>query len=321
MENILLEDSDVLPVFGFAVLRADTDEPISTDNLLVGLASAAGTREILHAADVTRTVADSVYRRRRAGWHSDDRGGPVAIVVAEGGTPADFTAAAADALRRAGRAATAHGRDVCDSRDLLLALLDDDGNRASELLAACAVPVAALRESLEHDRPLRRADRVPRELHRIRDMLIGLTRYPRVPLWRNPLLAIVAPARPNLAPQPFVWLMLESREQAREHGRRRPGTDDALLALMAMHELSRYYPHLYEQPYDGAAALASAGVTYAALRHVSATADLGTDPRPLRRAVPRLPADTVELVRLLLADRHNRANRLLAAAGFGGVTV
>ena len=314
----------MLPVFGFAVLRVDTDEPIGTDNLLVGLASAAGTRDLMDSAGMTRTVADSVYRRRRAEWADADRGGPVAIVVAEGGSPADFTTAAADALRRAHRSAAGDGREVCDSRDLLIALLDDDGNRAARLLAACAMPVAALRDSLAHGGSLRVADPVPRELHRVRDMLIGRTRYPRVPFWRNPLLAIVAPARVNLAPQPFVWLMLEAREQAREGGRRRPGSDDVLLALTAMYELSRYYPHLYEsvsRRYDGAVALAGAGVTYAALRRAAAGTDLGADPRPLRRVVPKLPADTTGLVRLLLADRDNRAHRLLAAAGFPGLTV
>ncbi|GAB7044136.1 MULTISPECIES: Clp protease N-terminal domain-containing protein [Catenuloplanes] len=318
MESILLERSDLLLVFAAAVLRGTEDEPISTDNLLVGLASAEGTRDVLDAAELTRTVAASVRDHRRTAWVSDDRGGPVEVVVSAGGEPAEFTTAAADALRRAERAARENGRDGCDSRDLLIALLGDEQNRAAELLRDCGVPVAALRESLERGRPLRVADPVPRELHRVRDMLIGRTRYPRVRFWRNPLLAIVAPARTNLAPHPLLWQMLETREQARERGRRTPGSDDALLALLAMYELARYYPHLYETGdarYSGGAALAAAGVTYAALRRTAARTDLGADPRPLRKAVPTAPPDTMELLRLLLADRDNRANRLLTAAG------
>ncbi|MDP9792756.1 hypothetical protein J2S43_001268 [Catenuloplanes nepalensis] len=319
MESILLERSDLLLVFATAVLRGADDEPISTDNLLVGLASAEGTREILDAAELTRTVAASVRTHRRAEWAGDDRGGPVDVIISEGGEPAQFTVAAADALRRADRAAREDGRDGCDSRDLLIALLDDPDNRAAELLRDCGVPVAPLRESLDRGRPLRVADPVPRELHRVRDMLIGRTRYPRVRFWQNPLLAIVAPARTNLAPHPLVWQMLETREQARERGRRRPGTDDAMLALLAMYELARYYPHLYEtgdEKYRGGAALAGAGVTYAALRHAAQATDLGADPRPLRKIVPHAPADTLELLRLLLADPGSRANRLLTAAGF-----
>ncbi|GAB7046862.1 Clp protease N-terminal domain-containing protein [Catenuloplanes indicus] len=324
MESILLERSDMLLVFSAAVLRGDDDEPISTDNLLVSLASADGTREILDAAELTRTVAASVRKHRRAEWVSDDRGGPVELIIADGGTPAEFTVAAADALRRADRAARADGRDGCESRDLLAALIEDEDNRAAELLRACRIPVAALRESVQRGRPLRVADPVPRELHRVRDMLIGRTRYPRVRFWQNPLLAIVAPARTNLAPHPLIWQALETREQAREHGHRTPVSDDALLALLAMYELARYYPHLYrngDERYSGGAALAAAGVTYAALRRTAAGTDLGTDPRPLRKAVPKAPADTVELLRLLLADRDNRANRLLAAAGVTDVRV
>lgn len=318
MESILLERTDMLGVYGFAMWRGDGDEPVSTDQLLVSLTSAAGTREILEVAELTRTVVGSVHGRRHAEWTSDDRGGPVGIVIAEGGTPADFTVAAADALRRATRAATEDGRDDCDSRDVLLALLDDGDSRAVALLADCAAPVAALRDSLRHRRPLRIADPVPRELHRVRDMMIGRTRYPRVRFWHNPLLALLAPARVALVAQPITWLQLEAREQARERGHHGARTDDALLGLLAMYETARRYPHLYDHAaaeYDGVIALVRAGAGYAALRGVAAVADLGDDPRPLRRMVPEHPGDTGTLVGLLLGDGDTRAARLLRAAG------
>jgi hypothetical protein len=311
MENIALEHTDMLTVFGTAMLRGDDDEPVSTDHLLVSLASAPGTREIMDAAQLTRTVVASVRRRRHAEWASDDRGGPVGIVIAEGGTPADFSVAAAEALRRAARTA---GPDGCDSRDVLLAILDDPDCRAAALLADCAAPVAALRESLRDRRPLRIADPVPRELHRVRDLMIGRTRYPRVPFWRNPLLMILAPARVDLVPHPLAWLMLETREQARERGHRKPTTDDALLAMLAMYETARLYPHLYRHTaaeYDGVTALAEAGARYAELR--AQTAALGEDPRPLRRLLPDHPGDLRTVVRSLIGD--TRAGRLLTAAG------
>ncbi|WP_033342127.1 hypothetical protein [Catenuloplanes japonicus] len=304
MENILLEDRNLLGVFAVAMFRGEGDDPIDTGELLLGLATAGAAREILETAELTRTVVSALHHRCRTEWSGDDRGGPVEAIIAEKGAPVAFTVAAADALRHA-----------TGPRDVLRALLDDPESRAMEMLRRGRAPVEALRDSLDHDRPLRIADPVPRELHRIRDMLIGRTRYPRVRFWHNPLLAILAPARTNLAPHPLTWLGLEAREQARERGRRKPGTDDALLAVTAMYEVARHYPHLWGdagEAYNGAIALAGSGVTYAALRDAAARTELGDDPAPMRKIVSEHPGDTATLLRLILAD-GTRAHRLHAA--------
>ena len=102
----------------------------------------------------------------------------------------------------------------------------------------------------------------------------------------------------------------------RSHRGRLRGRAWALLALMAMYEVTRHYPYLCDPAtdvYDGAAALAGTGVTYAALRRAVATAELGIDPRPLRSLIPEHPGDTAGLLRRLLADGDTRAGRLLAA--------
>ena len=318
MENLHVAERDLFALFSIAVLHGEGDE-IGTDELLLALVRLGVRQDLLDAAGLTRTVAAAVYQGRHASWASDDRG-PVTVLIADGGEPADVTAAAADVLR------DAHGPD-----DVLRALLDDPDSRAAEMLATCAVPVPALRDSLRDGSPLQIDDPVPAELHRIRDTLIGRTRYPRYPFWRNPLLALVAPARTNLAPVPQAWLPLETRQQATERGRRDPGTDDALLALTAMHEVVAHYPHLYDTTaglYDGTALLAEAGITHAVLRHVADTTELGTDPTPLNKLPSRHPddpatgwRDTSYLLRRLLAEPGNRAHRLLTNAGFDHVRV
>ncbi len=323
MTDVFPAGEGVTAMFVSAMLRGKDDDPVTTDALLVAVAWSRRAPAALDAVELTPTVAGAAYRRLRGTWTSADAGGvgppgPDHIVMAEGGTPARFTPAAAEAMRRAAAAAAADGRTACDIGDILTALVADHGSRAAEMLAFCGVDVPALERALRMGTPPAVPERVEPELRRLRDVLIGRSRYPTPPGWRNWLLGLVVRGRVNYAGNPVAWVRLEAGEQARHRGRQRPGTDDVLLAVLATHEVARQYPHLSgtaAEKYHGARLLADAGLRYRDVYAAAQAADLGSDPQPLRAYLPTAPTDTHGLLRLVLAGPDNRATRLLIAAG------
>ncbi len=316
-------DDDVLLLFIVASLRGRVDDPVCTDDLLVGAASPGPAAAILDAVELTPTVARTVSRHQRRTWSSTDAGGigpdgPTTLVMAEKGEPAHFTPAAAEAMRRAAAAAAAEGRPTCSPVDIARALLDDPDNRAVEMLTFCGVDIPALRQALQSGQPAVVPDRLDPELLRMRDILLGRDKYPKPSGWRNWLLSLAVSSRLNYAEHPLIWIRMEAFEQARRAGRARPGTDDVLLAALATHQVARAYPHL-SQPardrYNGAQSLADAGLRYRAAYEVAQDTDLGTDPQSLRSYVASMPKDTATLLRLVLVGQDNRATRLLTALG------
>ncbi len=314
-------DRDVLWVFVYASLRGKADDPVCTDDLLVGTTSGPAAA-IFDAAELTPTVARTVSRHQRGTWSSTDAGGigpagPTELLMAEDGKPAHFTPAAAEAMRRAAAAAAAHGRPTCSPLDIARALLDDPDNRAVEMLIFCGIDIPALRQALQSGQPAAAPDRLDRDLLGMRDILLGRAKYPKPSGWRNWMLALAVTSRLNYAEHPVVWIRMEAHEHARRAGRARPATDDVLLAALATHQVARAYPHL-SQPakdrYDGAQALANAGLRYRTAYDLARVTDLGTDPKSLKGYVASMPKDTTTLLRLIL-EGDNRATRLLTALG------
>lgn len=313
-------DHETRMVVAAAHLRGDPGDAVSTDDLIVGLATVGSAAAALDAADLTAVAARAVSRRRRGTWASDDgptTGDPGAtkLVIVEGGAPAAVTPAAGSALRRAATAAGTAGRPNCTPTDVLLALLDTPGSRALEMLDLCGVDVLALGRSLLSGKTAAAADRVEPDLRRLRDVLLGRARY-RSRGWRDRLLSAGARSA-GYANRPALWAALEAKELAAEAGRRRPATDDLLLAVLAIHEVTGRYPHLAagtEDDHDGGRLLADAGLRYRDALRIARDTDLGADPLPLKAYVPTLPDDTAGLLRRILDGTGNRASRLLEHA-------
>ncbi len=219
-----------------------------------------------------------------------------------------FTAAAAEAVRRA-----ASGRQPYNPVDLLLALLNDAGCRAAEMLRVCGAESAGLRAAIE-GRPGTIDDSVAPELQTMRDRAIGRTAYPS-PGLRDPLTAFAVATHVNLIGQPMLWIRLEAQEQARAHGRVK--SDDLLLAVAAAYEIARAYPYMStpgDSRWGGAEALWRAGARYADLKRLHLYVDLGSE-APLSNRVVKGARDTGTLLRQLLDAGDRRAVRLLAAGG------
>ncbi|MEV4704272.1 Clp protease N-terminal domain-containing protein [Actinoplanes sp. NPDC049316] len=341
-------DPGVRLMVAAAFLRGGDDEALGTNHLLIALTNLDATRGPLAAAGLTRTVALTVDDGRLGRWTSADAAGvgpdgPHDIVIADGGTPVPFTAAAAEALHRA-----ATVRTVCTPADVLLALLEDPGNRATELLAICGIPATDLHADLAAGRTPAVRDDVEPALRHVRDRLIGRSGF-RSPGWRRPMTAFAIAVRINYGRHPMQWIRLEAAEQAhRRHGgagsapprhdgaesarpgqgsadsaRRRhggPDSSDILLAVAATYEVAQRLPYLVDPAdprFRGAALLQAAGVTYERLRaagpggHRDATGER----LPRRMLTVRYP-DTLALVRDLIADDASHAAGLLAVAGF-----
>ncbi len=316
-------DDDVLLMFIVASLRGGANDPVCTDDLLVGTASIGPAAAIFEAVELTPTVARTVSRHQRGTWSSPDAAGvgpdgPTALVMAEKGVPAHFTPAAAAAMHRAAAAAAAAGRSTCSPLDIARALLDDPDNRAVEMLTFCDVDIPAVRQALQAGRPAVAPDRLDAELLRMRDVLLGRDKYPKPSGWRNWALALAVSSRLNYAEHPLVWIRMEAFEQARRAGRANPGTDDVLLAVLATHQVARAYPHLSrpaKDRYNGAQSLANAGLRYRDTYRLAQDTDLGADPKSLEGYLASMPKDTATLLRSILAGQDNRATRLLTAAG------
>lgn len=311
---------------------AASGEGVGTEHLLVAMTGRGGRAAgaALDGVEMTRTVAFAAISAHRHSWVSTDDaevdpdGPPLgpAEWYHEPKKPMNYTRAARAAMHRTIAAARAAGQTSYGPADLLLALLGDPTNRATELLTTCQVDPAVLRESLRTGQPPAVPDRVAAELRPTRDRLIGRTRLRGTGLVARAYSLLPIPL--NWAGAPVMWSSLEAKAQAQQLGAGRPGTDHLLLAILATHEVADHYPHLSERAadlYEGGQRLAAAGVRYRDARDAARAnaAALGRDPR---RVVTYTkgdgrPQDTGTVLRTLLDDGagQTRAARLLAAMG------
>ncbi|UQU61240.1 hypothetical protein COUCH_19420 [Couchioplanes caeruleus] len=206
---------------------------------------------------------------------------------------------------------------------MLLALLEDPGNRATELLAICGIPATDLYADLAAGRTPAVRDDVHPALRHVRDRLIGRSGF-RSPGWRRPMTAFAMAVRINYGRHPMQWIRLEAAEQAYRTPSRSGGPDsaDILLAVAATYEVAQRLPYLVdpEDPrFRGAALLQAAGVTHEGFRAAEPAGqrDAAGERLSRRMSTVRYP-DTLALVRDLLAvsTPPSRAARLLTAARF-----
>lgn len=303
---------------------------VGTEHLLIGLSGRVGKAAgaALEAVDVTRRVLVTVVGRREE-WISADEADldpdSLSLGAAEWydkpDKPMDYTTAARAAMQRAVTDAGDDGRSAITPVDVLLGLLQDEDNRATEVLTACGVNLPTLRRALLAGQPPDVADPVEPELRRTRDLLLGRARFRGLGVLgrlfgRLPMFIYHAEA-------PVLWTMWEAQDQARRDGRRRPNTDDVLLALLATYEVAQRYPHLVgraQDRYDGGQLLTAAGVRHGDARSAARThaAELGFDPRPVKAYAPpgdRYPRTTGELLDAITRDGDTRAARLLRILG------
>jgi ClpA/ClpB-like protein len=326
--------------YGAAVGRTRDAPVVGTEHLLVGLAADRGTGPVsraLDAVELTLPVLMAALRKhdgRSAAWRSDD-GTPADQDEAPAGPwdryparkPIRYTGAAGAALHRAAILAGDRGGTEIDDHHLLRGLLAASDNRASELLRGCGIEPARLLERITGTSPqATQDDPVPPELWPTRDALLGTARYSR----RSPagrlttgMLRVLAT---NLAEVPTIWVELDAHDQARRLGASRTGTEHLLLAILAIHETLRWYPHMRPADADrrlaGGDVLAEAGLTHrAASEAASREPDgLGSESRPVSSYLRRLPskasaAGTGELLLAVLTQDDCRAANLLRRLG------
>lgn len=304
--------------------------PVGTEHLLIGLAGRAGkaASAALQAVDAPVRVLLTVVNWRDE-WISPDEADLPPDAVSPGAVqwfdepdkPLHCTTAARAALHRAATAAGTGGRSRITPVDVLMGLLEDERNRAAEVLLACGVELAALRRALLAGEPVVVADRVEPDLRRTRDVLLGRARYRGLGL-PGRLLARL-PVLVHQAQAPVLWTMQDARDRARGAGRRRPDTDDVLLAILATHEVAQRYQHLVgrqQHRYDGGQRLTDAGVRYRDALSAARThaCDLRPDPLPVKAYVPSgdsCPQSTGELLSAITRDADTRASGLLRILG------
>jgi ATP-dependent Clp protease ATP-binding subunit ClpA len=328
----------VAGAYGAALGGSRTRPPvIGTEHLLASLVGPLRTgpaAQVLDEAGLTGTTVMTMLRRRATGsaaWQveedSDPGGDDLPLTDLDWFKPGKrihYTAAARAALHRAVAAATARGHVEPDGLHLLDGLLADGDNHAIEVLHACGVDPAQVRESLRGTGTAA-ADAVPPELRPTRDALLGRRTYPTGPISGPAFRGLSRVFAINLAGVPAMWVSLDARDQARRQGRRRPGTEHLVLAMLATHETLRHYPHLRShdaRQYVGGEVLDDAGVTYpgaiAASQH---PADLGTDAHPASwytsrpRRIRSRPTGTGELLLAILTQDDSRAANLLRLTG------
>jgi Clp amino terminal domain, pathogenicity island component len=255
---------------------------VGTEHLLVGLTAnpdSGPVSQALASAELTLPVLMAVLRTRDGGsgtWRSDE-----GAAAEQDGTPAEpwdryparrpfrYTPAARAALHRATMIASDQGASEIDDHHLLQGLLAVADNRATELLRGCGVEPARLRERPSGaGPPATRDDPVPPELRPTRDALLGKARYPHRSLTARLTTGVLRLLAANLAETPVVWVELDAHDQARRLGASRTGTEHLLLAILAVHETLRWYPHMRPdsaaQRFAGGTVLAEAGLTYRA---------------------------------------------------------
>lgn len=136
---------------------------------------------------------------------------------------------------------------------------------------------------------------------------LAARRARRLPRWKRLL-------QPGAAGR-TAWIRLEADAQAERLGRRTPGTEHVLLALLALHEVARQEPESVPEA-DAGELLAGLGVDYA---RAHAALDAGevtlpADPRSVEAYLSGGAADggAETLLRVLLAE-DTRARRLAEA--------
>ncbi|MFJ9608027.1 Clp protease N-terminal domain-containing protein [Kitasatospora sp. NPDC101176] len=336
METTLEPDWRTLGVLGAARdARGAQGARLGTEHLLAAVAAAKGPAgEALAAAGADTPVLLAALRARRgaAGWAEGDDAGasvPSREVLGATGERGDLlSGAAARALAGAMERARLDGARKFTAEHLLRALLADGrATRATELLHAVGAAPRAVLERLDAVEPRAvppgpgaapgPAAGLDPLLRPTRDALLARGAHP-VPRWRR----LLTPGAPGAA-APAGLLRAEADAQAERLGRRAPGTEHVLLALLAVHEVSRRQPELaVPQTADdgGGAAVAGLGVDYARV-HAALTAGqvpLAADPRSVEAYLSEAGRGrgTNALVRALLAE-DTRARRLVEALGGG----
>ncbi|MEU8515391.1 Clp protease N-terminal domain-containing protein [Kitasatospora sp. NPDC048722] len=303
METTLEPDRRALDVLDTA--RQVSGGRLGTEHLLAAAADTGGAAaRALLAAGAPAPALHAALRDRNEEWTADDGG----LADAE----RRISAAAARALA----AAMDHARDEHAPRftaeHVLRAVLADPGNRATELLARCGVAPAAVLAHL--DAPAARGGLHPL-LRPTRDALLA-HRADRQPRWKRML------TRPAAAGAALTAVRRETDAQAERLGRRSPGTEHVLLAVLALHEVARHE----RQPPEGApeggpeggedrALAARLGLDHARAHAALAGGGvpLPADPRSVEAYLAGA-RDTDALLRTLLRE-DTRARRLAETLG------
>jgi hypothetical protein len=294
---------------------------VGTEHLLLGLLPRAVTGRVLGEFEVTAVPVVEVVRQ--AAWTAPDEAAPgddtrplgdLEWSAAKRAKPMNYTGAARAALHRAIASAAAAERAEFGPEDLLDALLAAP-NRASEALRRIGVDPRRVRERLAGG-PAPERPAIAPELEPTRDAVLGVAPYHvrgfAVRMAYSTLRATYA----NLARTPVPWAKMDAEDQARRLGHRTVCTAHLVLALLAMHEVTRDLPHLVTDVadrYAGVRALVGTGATYTAARAVLAAEPPGRDPRRYRSYVDGR-SDTTQVVRAIL-DGDTSASRLLVALG------
>ncbi|MFJ9844361.1 Clp protease N-terminal domain-containing protein [Kitasatospora sp. NPDC101155] len=324
---------------------------LGTEHLLINVAGSSGPAgAALAAVGATADLLHSLRRDRDGRWGADDGTGdgvPARDVLGPAGDDAlVLTGAAARVLTEATERACRDGERSFTAEHLLRALLADDRTRAAELLHAVGVPPQAVLDHLDSagvlygatgqdgaevpgraavlggaapqavpDRPGTAAPQAGGErpdpldplLHPTREALLT-RRSHRLPRWKRLL-------RPGTAGR-GAWIRLEADAQALRFGRRTPGTEHVLLALLAVHEVTRREPRAGVDR-AGGELLAGLGLDYARLHALldAGGVSLPADPRSVETYLSGVAAQGTEhLARALLAE-DTRARRLVEALG------
>ncbi|MEE1788546.1 Clp protease N-terminal domain-containing protein [Streptomyces sp. SP17BM10] len=299
METTLEPDRRALDVLDAA--RQVSGGRLGTEHLLAAVAATGGAAaRALTAAGAPAPALHAALRERRPQWTADDGG------------LADAARRISTAADRALATAMDHARDDHAPRftaeHVLRAVLADPGNRAVELLARCGVAPAAVLAHL--DAPAAR-DGLHPLLRPTRDALLA-HRADRQPRWKRML------TRQAAAGAALAAVRRETDAQADRLGRRSPGTEHVLLAVLALHEVARHQRESREgdvEDDEGSALAARLGLDHARAR--AALADgrvpLPADPRSVEAYLAGAH-DTDGLLRTLLRE-DTRARRLAETLG------
>ncbi|MGW3230523.1 Clp protease N-terminal domain-containing protein [Kitasatospora sp. NPDC001095] len=111
---------------------------------------------------------------------------------------------------------------------------------------------------------------------------------------------------------PAAWIRSEADAQAERLGRRTPGTEHVLLALLAVHEVARHEPQLAQEGGTGEL-LAGLGLDYARARAAldSGGVTLPADPRSVEAYFADVAGQGTDRLLRALLEEDTRARRLV----------